>query len=62
MSAPNADFAIQFSALRLQARAHGLDPNDDRMRLFLMHVAETEAGLVDRERRAAFSLGPKRPK
>ena len=35
-----SDFGRDLQAMRLQAKAHGLDPNTYEMRAFLVHVAE----------------------
>jgi len=39
----NTDFAIAYTALRGQARQHGLDVNTEEMTAFLEHVAEVLA-------------------
>ncbi len=41
----NTDFAISFNALRTQAKFHGVDPNTEEMRKFLIQTAEVIAQL-----------------
>jgi len=38
-TATTDEFATAFSALRLQAIAHGLEPNDDKMATFIVATA-----------------------
>jgi hypothetical protein len=44
MPATNTDFSIALRALRTQARAHGVDPDESfSMNRFLSHMAEVMA-------------------
>lgn len=36
----NVDYSIAYSALRTQARVHGIEPNTHEMTAFLKHIAE----------------------
>jgi len=36
----NVDYSIAYTALRTQAKAHGVNPNTFEMAAFLKHVAE----------------------
>lgn len=43
MQGTNTDFMTSFRGLRTQAIAHGLDPNEEQLRMFIVHTAEVMA-------------------
>jgi len=53
--ATETDFQIAFNALRTQAKAHGLDPNDDKIRRFIIHTADVKA-TESAQTRALYNL------